>query len=529
MLIWQWGLIASSGIFLVAFAFVLLRYLALKKTASKIGAIPGDKSNKLKQGQEEVPAEEKDQWLILLRRQRSICTQLLEGGGKSDLQGRGALSCWAIFLDIEMHIIEQSVPNSKVIGLLAAFKGILDKIDHAQEIDEILKSLKVNQFLLRELNKVIQKAGDKVSTQVNITSELNLQFEKLQGQLAKEAELDASLALLRAEMASMCEFAERLKLHLSEVKQEGDNALYVDALESFLSGVDEPVFLHSVRSELDDKVADFKQLNSYQKAIITDLKEQVRKVKVDHEGDEKHIGVYDIYIVRLEKTLLESSRVIKRLQGKLEGLQAISYNLNIDVIKRDKALKWKKALLEKQGEGGAQGIDVYGAFDEELDAMKSLEDLLYQDSFTETSDAFASEQTSKLSALRLMVSESELYVEMLENDLEKAQLLRESLEHKLLHPDVSVEIASNGAAETDVVDSKDLEEIENLQEINDELEMEHKRLEAALSDGQAQSEEFIKLQGKIEELDVKIDSVQKNYIEMEERYLTALMSKEDGV
>ncbi|MCW4628551.1 hypothetical protein [Marinomonas rhodophyticola] len=64
-------------------------------------------------------------------------------------------------------------------------------------MDELLKSLKVNQSLLRELNKVIQKAGEKVFAQVTITSELNIQLSELQSQLAKEAELDESLALLR--------------------------------------------------------------------------------------------------------------------------------------------------------------------------------------------------------------------------------------------------------------------------------------------------------------------------------------------
>ena len=271
-------------------------------------------------------------------------------------------------------------------------------------------------------------------------------------------------------------------------------------MEAFLSEADQSDFLHSVRSELDDKVSDLKQLAAYQKTIIADLKEQVRKVKVDHEGDGKHIGVYDISIARLEKTLLESSRVVKRLEGKLESLQAIRYNLNIDVIKRDEALKRKKALLKKQDEGLTQGIDIYGVIDEERSTMKNMEDLLYQDSFTEESDAFANEQASKLSSLRLMVNESELYVEMLERDLDKARDLRENLEYKLLHPD-AIDETVMGEGEDDILARQDQEEVENLREINEELEEERKRLEAELFDGQDQSEEFEKLQKKIKELD----------------------------
>ncbi|WP_421848920.1 hypothetical protein [Marinomonas sp.] len=525
MLIWQWGLIASSALLFVVFIFVLSRYFSLKKKASELGVDDEVAPANLHNGQHDVSEEEKRQWLALLEQQRNICTQLLTELPKSDFQGRAALSCWAIFLDVEIHIIEHSVPNAKVLVLLEAFKSLLDKVDRAQEIDALLKSLKVNQSLLRELNKIIQKTGEKVFAQVNVTSELNLQLVKLQEQLVAEVQLDESLALLRSEMASMYEFAERLKLHLAEVKEEGDNALYVNALEEYLSSADQSDFIHSVRSELDDKVSDLKQLAAYQKTIIADLKEQFRKVKMDHEGDGKHIGVYNISIVRLEKALLESSRVVKRLEGKLDNLQAIKYNLNIDVIKRDEALKQKKALLDEQEGAVTPNMDIYSVIEEERNAMKNMEDLLYQGSFTEESDAFSNEQASKLSSLRLMVNESELYVEMLERDLDKARDLRENLEYKLLHPETTNQVVKD---DVDVLTSQDQEEIENLREINEELEEERKRLEAELFDGQDQSNEFEKLQKKIAELDGKIESVQKNYVEMEERYLTALMAKEDN-
>lgn len=525
MSMWQWSLIVLSVLFLGVFLFTGFRYVSLKKKAAKLDVVPKEDFNEQGLGSQSPSADEKQQWLALLRQQQYICAQLIEELPKSDFQGRAALSCWAIFLDIEINIIEQAIPHSHVAELLEAFKGILDKVDRAQEVDELLKSLKVNQSLLRELNKVIQKAGEKVFTQVNITSELNIQLSELQSQLAKEAELDESLASLRAQMASMCEFVERLKLHLVEVKQEGDSAQYVQALETFLEGADQSVFLDAVRSELNDKVSDLKQLAAHQKAIMAELKEQVRKVRAGQDGDGKHVGVYDIYIVRLEKALLESGRVVKRLEKKLESLQTIKYNLNIDVIKRDEALKQKNALLKTRDVKTKQNIDIYDVFDEERSTMKNMEDLLYQDSFTEESDSFASEQASKLNSLRQMVNESELYVEMLERDLDKARALRENLEHKLLHPE-SIEDADN--SDVDVLASRDLEEFENLKEVNNELEEERKRLEAALYDGQVQTDEVIKLQKKIEELDDKIALTQQNYVDMEARYVAALMAKGEG-
>jgi hypothetical protein len=519
MLIWQWGLIVSSALLFLILIFVLRRYFLLKKIVSSSKPVINSKSDV----DEQVFEEEKKQWLGLLIQQKKICAQLLDGASASDFQNKAALSCWAIFLDVEIHIIEHSVPPNDVIGLLDAFKGLLSKIDKAQEIDELLKSLKVNQSILSELNKIIQRAGDKVSTQVNITSELNAQLEKLQTELKKEPQLDEALASLRAEMASLCEFAERLKLHLDEVKSDDGDLQYIDALETFLSDAKESTFLHSMRAELDDKVADLKQLAAYQREIIADLKGQVRKAKEGVLDDGKSVGTYDISIVRLEKILLESSHVVKRLEAKLESLQTIKYNLNIDVMKRDEALKQKKAQLAEKSDGSVQRIDIYEVFDEERNTMQNMEDLLHQGNFTEEAHAFSSEQTSKLSSLRLMVNESELYVEMLEKDLDKARVLRESLEHKLLHPEMS----HNDEGGSDVLLNQDLEEAKNLNEINEELSKERKRLISELNDNQVRTQEFNDLQKKVDELDGKIESVQTMYMEMEERYLMALMAKED--
>ncbi|ETX10112.1 hypothetical protein MUS1_04590 [Marinomonas ushuaiensis DSM 15871] len=525
MLLWQWALIASSVFFFLVFMLVFFRYLSVRKAAVDLGAtLSTDDSD----GDEllGVSSEEKEQWLVLLRQQKKICVELLKGSPNSDFQGKASLSCWSIFLDVEIHIIEHSVPDSKVLALLEAFKKILAKIDRAQEIDELFKSLKVNQSLLDELNGVIQQVEDKASSQVDTRSELNDHLNEIQEQLAQEPELDQSLAALRAEMASMCEFSERLKLHLDEVKEEGESSAYADTLSAFLNETDQSIFLDSMSLELDDKVLDLKQLAAYQKNIIVDLKEQVRNAK-DSQKDEKHVGIYDVFIVRLEKSLLESGRVVKRLERKLESLQTIKYNLNIDIAKRDKALKTKEALLEvgENEERAAQGIDIYGVFDAERSTMKNMEDLLHQESFTEETDAFANEQSSKLGALRLMVNESELYVEMLERDLDKAHVLRESLERRLLDTNELAEVSIDDSFTA--MEHRDLEEIENLREVNEELEAERKRLDAELRDGVTQSEELIELQKKVDELDDKIANIQEQYVEMEERYLTALMSKED--
>ena len=527
MLLWQLGLIVLSSLLFFAFVFVLIRYWSIRKKLSK-STVPssanqsGDDSSS-SVGDDSAQVEERESWLELLQKQKNICADLLSNIPTSDFQNKAALSCWSIFLDVEIHIIQNNLPQSDVLDLLGAFKSMLEKIDKAHEVDALFKSLKVNQSVLNELNKVIQKSEKKVSSQVHITSELHSQLDQLQSQLSEEGEIDKSLAALRAEMASMCEFFERLKIRLNEAKESGDETVYVTELEEFLEGTEETNFLQSMHSELDDKVLDLKQLAAYQKDIIADLKEQIRQVKGHLDEDGKHAGVYDISIARLEKTLLDSSHVIKRLEGKLESLQAVQYNLNIDMIKRDETLKLKEAELRDSESDGPQGMNIYGVFDEERNTMKNMEDLLHQDDFTQESDAFSSEQASKLASLRLMVNESELYVQMLENDLDKAKILREKLEYQLQHPNEAVPDLNS-----DSLHDKDLEEVENLKEINKELENERKRLALELKEIQSESEEFDLLQKKVDELDGKIETVQEKYVEMEDRYLTALMAKEDG-
>ncbi|QRV25053.1 hypothetical protein [Marinomonas foliarum] len=521
MQIWHWGLVISSVMLFIILLFVVYRYFALKKVL--MGSDEALNSTAYPSDNDTVSEAKKIQWLALLKQQRNICTDLLDKSSKADSQGRSALSCWAIFLDVEMHIIERSVPNEKIVMLLGVFKGLLDRVDQAQEIDALLQSLKVNQSLLYELNKVIQKAGDKVFSQVGVTSDLNNQLDKLQAELSVEPDLDNDLAALRAEMACMHEFAERLAMHLEELKGDEEHAAYVNALENFIHDVSESVFLDPVKTELDDKVADLKALAAYQKNIIEALKEGVHKVKIDNAGEGKDLSAYDISIVRLEKSLLESGRVVKSLEAKLVSLQTIQYNLNIDAAKRDEALKKATALLSQREQPNSQVMDIYGVMEEERSTMKNIEDLLYQGSFTEQSDTYIHEQAGKLSSLRQMVDESELYVEMLERDLEDARVLHEVLENKRLHPDDYTESAVGDEA---LLNTQDLEEIENLQEINDELEEEKKRLEAEISDGQALSDDAVRLQKKITELDIKIEAVQKKYVEMEERYLAAMMAKE---
>ena len=519
MLIWQWGLIGAAGTFSVLLVVLAICYYRLKRTSQQTLKDHTESASASTLGVDlpSVSEQERLRWLSLIEHQKNICFQLLAELPESDEQGGNALICWSIFLEIERQVIEQLIPHENIANLLVAFNEVLAKINKAQEVDSLFKCLKVNQAILNDLNKVLQKASQQVFKEVDITSALNGELDKLQAKLIKEEGLDKALAQLRTEIASMYELADRLKQHLIEVKaQEDSDASYIESLEAFLNDTDETAFLASMRTELDDKVEDLKNLAASQKTIINELKAKVKSGKMAQGGNHSHLSLYDISMVRLEKSLLESSRVVKALEAKLESMNRVKYNLNIDAAKRDEIIVKKKAQLDSH----KGSHDLRDVFEKEHQTMRSMEDLLHQGDLSEESEQFVAGQSSKLNSLRTMVHESELYVEMLEKDLDKARDVRESLEQRLETAALQSDDAPVEAT------SQDMEEEENLREVNEELEKELQRLEKAQAD-EDKTAEAQELAAQLAELDTKVDTLQTRYIAMEERYLNALMAKED--
>ncbi len=438
-------------------------------------------------------------WLELLDQQLAVCEQLSEE--QQDL----SLKCWHTFLSIERELL--SGDDEDVTPYLSQFEFVLEQLQQAQEIDVLLKRLSVSNNLLKELNKVIQHTGDLVFDQMNITADLNAKLDKQQEKLNEEQEVDQELASVRAELASMYELGERLKA-------DADNSSskqYLDALSEFLGETSSDGFLAPMRTELDDKVDELQHLADYRASVINELKDRVSQKREVAHGKDDHLAEYDIAFARFEKSLLESNRVIKSLENKLESLQTIKYNLNVDVRKREEALRLKGAQLESKDEVSV--MSAQEALANEYDSVEALSGFIDAMPFHKDYEEFESEQLEKLASLKKMVDDSELYVNVLERDLDKAKLEYDQLTQRL-----------NGDVGEVVPTSQEQEEIENLKEINAELEDEKRRLLDQLDSGADDNEEVLLLQKKIADLDAKIDTVQANYVNMEERYLNSLMS-----
>lgn len=452
-------------------------------------------------------ADERALWLELLDQQLAFCAEQLEQQQEVD-EDDLVLRCWSTFLEIERLIISQE--GMQIEEHLGKFEFVLERIKHAQEVDALLKKLTVSNQLLKQLNKIAQKTGESVFEQMNITANLNLKLDQLQEKLLQEVSLDEALAEVRAELASLYEFGEQLQQSMVSKDQHDED--YMNMLSDFLGSVSLDNVLTPIKSELDEKVDELQHLADYRTQVIAELKARLKTLRSTADGNHDHIAECDIAFARFEKSLLESNKVIKALEQKLDSLQTIKYNLSVDVRKREEALKVKDAKLRAKGVEAK--MKAQAAIAREQNSVNAIVDFMDKVPLSPEFSEFEAQQNEKLATLQLLLNESELYVNILERDLEKEKLEHEQLLARLeQQPSAPLELSD-----------QELEELRNLREVNSELESEKIHLLEQLSHTTEDNEAVQELQQKIKELDMKIETVQINYVSMEERYLNSLMS-----
>ncbi len=450
---------------------------------------------------------QKERWLELLAQQSALCEELIEGQ-KDNGDDALTLQCWQTFLDIERDLVERDSAN--VADHLNKFEFVLERLKQAQEIDALLKRLSVSNQMLKQLNKIVQKTGDAAFEQMNKTAQLNLQLDQLQNSLQREVTLDQELAEIRAELACLYELGEQLKQSAQDADSSDEG--YMDMLSEFLGSASSDSFLAPIRTELDEKVDELQHLADYRSQVIEELKEQLKSLRDTSDGQHDHLAVYDIAFVRLEKSLLESNKVIKALEHKLESLQTIKYNLNVDMRKREEELKVKDAKLKASGQEAK--LRAQSAIAREQSSVEAIASFMDTAPLTAEYADFEEAQSERLATLQELVNESELYVNVLERDLDKERVEHEQLLARL----------ENDHAQPLTLSPHEEDELSNLREANSELESEKISLLEQLSNTTEDSEAVEELQSKIKELDMKIETVQVNYVNMEERYLNSLMS-----
>ncbi|SBS34245.1 hypothetical protein MAQ5080_02816 [Marinomonas aquimarina] len=504
-----WMLVSASGVSAVLLAISAGWYWHVRRTqASETSALDDSEDDR---ADAEVVVDDTvsqtERWLELIDQQLVFCQELLEqqrAVGEDDL----TLRCWQTFLNIERILLQQQDANFE--DYLDQFEFVLEQLKHAQEIDALLKQLTVSNQLLKHLNKIVQTTSESVFEQVNITANLNLKLEQLQERLQAEVRLDKELAGVREELASLFDMAEQLKQQVDT--QEEQDKVYMEMLSEFLGSVSSDSFLSPIKNELDEKVHELQHLADYRAQVIAELKERLKTLRSASAGQQDYIAECDIACARFEKSLLESNKVIKALEQKLESLQTIKYNLNVDRRKREEALKVKDAAL--RAKGVETKLKAQAAIAREQSSVDAIVDFMDKVPLSAEFSDFETQQSEKLATLQQLVNESELYVSVLERDLEK-----EKFEHEQL-----LARQQQGGAEPPVLSTQEQEELRNLREVNSELEEEKIRLLEQLSATHDDGEAIQVLQQRIKELDMKIETLQINYVNMEERYLNSLMS-----
>jgi len=187
--------------------------------------------------------------------------------------------------------------------------------------------------------------------------------------------------------------------------------------------------------------------------------------------------------------------------------------LNIDLNKKEEVLHAKDQLLKERYESTNTLVSMKGLIERKHETMQSMEDVLHSVTLTAESDEYSTEQGKRLSELKLMVSESELYVEMLERDLDSAHIKKESYELALAEQNSEGEI---------VEENNQLRYLEGQKKLK-ALEEKTLTLQDTLSSNCEAINDIQTMIKSIESMDAKIESVTAEYVALEEKYLMTLI------
>lgn len=454
----------------------------------------------------------KDQWLEIIDCQMTSCLDMIaqRDKQKNDSDFTLLLS-WKTFLEVERTTIQNDIPRIDIEPYLDVFQTLLNKVDKALEIDELQKKLQEQKSLLEEVKKSDAKASDSLSQSMDSSSKLKLALDTFQLKLMHEADLDVDLAKTREEIARLCAVRDAVQSKLDLQDSESD-VEPIGYLESFLSSMEPPTFLASMEDEFADKVTDLKRISSEQLKTIQSLQKECKEMKLGETNQRVQSG-NDVLIARLEKILLDRNRSVKSLENKLNNLHMIRHNLNIDLNKKEEVIHVKDQMLKERYESTSALVNMKGLIERKHETMQSMEDLLHSTPLTAEFDEYSTEQGRRLSELKLMVSESELYVEMLERDLDSAHAEKE--EYKLVlstQNDGNITLDKN--AQPNYLKAQG--RIKKLEEQTLMLQDKLSANREAIKDIQVMLKE-------IESMDAKIEAVTAEYVALEEKYLMTLI------
>lgn len=458
--------------------------------------------------------------LRTLRQQQQILEQLILDCDPDDGKRLMLLECWELFLDVEYELIKQQKMTENLDKELEKFLPLTDYVDFAQSMEVILKKIAAQKAMAQNIVKEIEHKTAVIEAKTEATNQMSRKVDAIRQEIAKEDELDKSLLDLRLQLANLWKLENRIKDKLANniTRGETDEPVseeYQSALEAFLDDAALGDFITPIQEEYQSKIEQLKSMANFQKGIIHDLKLALKEAS--EKGTPKASMGFEVAIARLEKTFTEKRNILRKLEAKLDSLQLVRHNLTLDIEKHDALIQEKGEELKQQEESSEQSKkgDMQAILQQQHASVGNIEALYDNAPFMKESEQLIQDQEAKIKKIKRLVNESELLVELLEQDLEAEQKRQEELTLKLAE------------AETNQTSDDENREIERLQLANQKLQSDIKHMKSQLmkrlltpTDSQQDDLDWA---DKLEELDKKIERVKTDYAQMEEKYLSALL------
>jgi len=504
--------------------YALWAYVVAKKK-SNLMAERGQKSSSEVESQTHK-SQETDQKtqkqsavLALLAQQQSIVDELKKTSNEKDKLRLSLLECWSLFLDLEYKLVTKQVTSQEVDQQLEQFIPLTQEAGFSLMMESLVKKISAQRNLSQAINKDIERKNQLVLAKMGVNQALNNKFDRMKVELEEEPEVDAKLAENRIQLVQVYQLENAIRSRLAALKQAPDKVSedYQLALELFLNSSDLDDFMAPLQTEFDDKVEELKAVAEYQANTIKELKLVVKNA-IDQQHSNKYEINYDIIVAKLEKSLSDKKHILSRLELKLDSLQMVKYQLSKDVKKQDKLALEKDVELQQINQARDDEMaNMQTIFTKKEASLNNMERQLDGAPLTEESQTYANELAEKIAAFKLMMSESELFVEMLEFELESEQNKSAGLQTRL------AELSDYVMQQSMRVESIDRQDSNQLDEANTELRLEICTMKKELERNSSDSDESISLQKKITQLDDQIAQMKRQYAEMEDTFLSSLL------
>ncbi|MGB0941348.1 MAG: hypothetical protein ACPGUE_03050 [Marinomonas sp.] len=512
-------LLLSTGFFIYA----LWSYIAAKKNQGKNTQESDTNSETDNLVIESKPAETKLQTqanvLALLEQQKVIVTELRQSLVEQDRLKVAILDCWELFLSLETQLVNKDVSVHEIDQKLEEFIPLTQESGFSEMLESLVKKIAAQRSLAQAIDKDIEHKNQLLMSKMSVNAELNEKFDRIKSELEVEPEVDLKLSEMRVELVQVYQLENTIRAKLRELKEAPDNTSeeYQLALELFLNSSELDDFIAPLQNEFGDKIEELKAVAEYQANTINELKAIVKETKEQQESSKYKID-YDIIVVKLEKSLSDKKQILSRLELKLESLQMVKAKLSQDAQKHDRLVNEKDYELQLVSQSQeSEMANMQSIFSQKQISLNNMEKQLDAAPLNDESQAYANELAEKVTAFKLMMSESEMFVEMLEFELEAEQKKSAELQTRL------AELSEYVMQQSQRVESIDRQDSIQLEEANTELEAEINTMRKEFERNNAGTTEAADLQKKIAEIDERVIKMKQEYAEMEDKFLSSLL------